>query len=138
MQRRLVLSFVGVVIIGLLIAGLGTFFQAGLDRSAHSQERLLNTARSTTAFLSESLLDRRPISREKIRALTETARINEYGIIVFNPNTDQKTVISDLPSGVSENKLDLNSKTLFPSDVVPSGKIKTFWPEDSTSNILFF
>ncbi len=111
MQRRLILSFVGVVIIGLLIAGLGTFLQAGLDRSEHSQEKLLNTARSTTAFLSESLLDRRPISREKIRALTETARINEYGIVVFNPNNNQKTVISELPSGVNENELDFKSLT---------------------------
>lgn len=106
MQKRLILSFVGVVIIGLLIAGLGTFLQAGLDRSQHTQEKLINTARSTTAFLSESLADRRPLSKERIRTITEVSKVNEYGIVIFNPATSQQTVLSDLPSGVQPEELD--------------------------------
>ena len=77
MQKRLVLSFVGVVVIGLLIAGLGTFLQAGLDRSQHTQKELIDTARSTTAFLSDSLGDRRPLSRERVNTITEISKVKE-------------------------------------------------------------
>ena len=38
----------------------------------------------------------------------------------------------------TEKELDLKSNTLFPSDVVPSGKIKTFSSEDNDLKILFF
>ena len=106
MQKRLVLSFVGVVVIGLLIAGLGTFLQAGLDRSQHTQKELIDTARSTTAFLSDSLGDRRPLSRERVKTITEISKVNEYGIIIFNPASRQQTILSDLPTGVEPKELD--------------------------------
>jgi len=106
MQKRLIFSFVGVVVIGLLIAGLGTFFQADLDRSQHTQKELIDTARSTTAFLTESLSDRRPLSREKVKTITQISEVNEYGIIIFNPITKRQTILSDLPSGVESDELD--------------------------------
>ena len=111
MQKRLILSFVGVVVVGLLIAGLGTFLQAGLDRSQHTQKELIDTARSTTAFLSDSLGDRRPLSRERVKTITEISKVNEYGIIIFNPASRQQTILSDLPTGVEAKELDFEVLT---------------------------
>ena len=38
MQRRLVVTLVGVVVVGLFLAGLGTVFQARLDRQSFTRD----------------------------------------------------------------------------------------------------
>ena len=110
MQRRLVVTLVGVVVVGLFLAGLGTVFQARLDRQSFTRDQLADRAKSTTAFIDETLMttDRSPFGRERLRRITHALGVSEFGLLIVNETSSEPLVVlAALPDGLDFASLDL-------------------------------
>ncbi|MBT7588269.1 MAG: HAMP domain-containing histidine kinase, partial [Gemmatimonadetes bacterium] len=111
MQRRLVVTLVGVVVVGLFLAGLGTVFQARLDRQSFTRDQLIDRAKSTTAFIDETLMatDRSPFGGERLRRITHALGVSEFGLLIVNETSSEPLdVLAALPDGLDFAALDLD------------------------------
>ena len=114
MRRRLLVTLIGVVVTGLLLAGLGTLLQARLDRQDHTRERLIDRARTATAIIDEALVaaPRNRISNDRVAHIVSALDVREFGMILVDDNRAEPLVdIAPLPHGISHDDLDLD--TLF-------------------------